>query len=306
VLGVRDTERDDSGRRLAMLIDADNTSPKHVPEMVEELTRYGALTVRRAYGDWTTNQLAGWKDRLLAHAISPIQQFAYTTGKNATDSALIIDAMDLLYSGNVEGFVIVSSDSDFTRLATRLKESGMKVYGVGQRKTPRPFVEACDQFTYLENLVDAPVVDKDATVPDATADGALESMIVKALNQTAKDDGWSSLGETGSYLLKSQPSFDPRSFGFGKLSDLISSLGYVDVKWSGDAPGRGQLWARPRQRGREPRATDAATGHSTGPATGTGRATKTSKAPRTGRTSKADTAATKETSRSTRAAAKKS
>jgi hypothetical protein len=245
---VPDSDDGGSGRRLAMLVDADNTSPKHLPEMVEELTRYGALTVRRAYGDWTTSQLGGWKDRLLAHAITPVQQFAYTTGKNATDSALIIDAMDLLYSGNVEGFVIVSSDSDFTRLATRLKESGMRVYGVGQRKTPRPFVEACDQFTYLENLVNEPVVDTAATRPDSTTDGGLESMLVKALNQTAKDDGWSSLGEIGSYLIKSQPSFDPRSFGFGKLSDLVSSLAYVDVKWSGDAPGRGQLWARPKQR----------------------------------------------------------
>ncbi|WP_310963551.1 NYN domain-containing protein [Nocardioides terrisoli] len=229
--------------RLAMLIDADNTSPKQVREMLEELARYGALTVRRAYGDWTTQQLAGWKDHLLAHAISPIQQFAYTTGKNATDSALIIDAMDLLYSGNVEGFVIVSSDSDFTRLATRLKESGMKVYGVGQRKTPKPFVEACDQFTYLENLTHEAAVD-----PTPAADGALESLVTKALNQTARDDGWSPLGEIGSYLIKSQPSFDSRSFGFGKLSDLVSSLGYVEVKWSGDAPGRGQLWARPKAR----------------------------------------------------------
>jgi uncharacterized protein (TIGR00288 family) len=235
-------------RRLAMLVDADNTSPKHVPEMIEELTRYGALTVRRAYGDWTTNQLAGWKDRLLAHAISPVQQFAYTTGKNATDSALIIDAMDLLYSRNVDGFVIVSSDSDFTRLATRLKESGMRVYGVGQRKTPKPFVEACDQFLYLENL-EAAAVDTDEE-PDEDAPstvGTLESLVIKALNRTAKDDGWSSLGELGSYLMKSQPSFDPRSFGFGKLSDLVASLPYVEVKWSGDAPGRGQMWAKPKQ-----------------------------------------------------------
>jgi hypothetical protein len=235
----------ESNRRLAMLIDADNTSPKHARQMIEELARYGILTVRRAYGDWTTQQLAGWKDQLLANAISPVQQFAYTTGKNSTDSALIIDAMDLLYSGNVDGFVIVSSDSDFTRLATRLKESGMRVYGVGQRKTPQPFVEACDQFTYLENLDQQPSTDQ----PPATAnDGMLQSMLTKALSQTAKDDGWSSLGEIGSYLIKSQPSFDPRSFGFGKLSDLVSSLAYVDVKWSGDAPGSGQLWARPKQR----------------------------------------------------------
>lgn len=242
-----------ANRRLAMLIDADNTSPKQVREMIEELARYGALTVRRAYGDWTTQQLSGWKDHLLAHAISPVQQFAYTTGKNSTDSALIIDAMDLLYSGNVGGFVIVSSDSDFTRLATRLKESGMKVYGVGQRKTPKPFVEACDQFTYLENLTHEP-----ASVSTPTADGALESLVSKALNQTARDDGWSRLDEIGSYLVKSQPSFDSRSFGFGKLSDLISSLGYVEVKWSGDAPGRGQLWVRPKGR-RRPAAAKTAT-----------------------------------------------
>jgi uncharacterized protein (TIGR00288 family) len=237
---------DADNRRLAMLIDADNTSPKHTAELVEELARYGALTVRRAYGDWTTNQLSGWKDRLLAHAISPVQQFAYTVGKNATDSALIIDAMDLLYSGNVDGFVLVSSDSDFTRLATRLKESGMRVYGVGQRKTPKPFVEACDQFTYLENLT-AESAGAEAADPEQATDSTLESMMIKALNQTAKDDGWSSLGEIGSYLIKSQPSFDARTYGYGKLSDLVSSLGYVEVKWSGDAPGRGQLWARPKQ-----------------------------------------------------------
>ncbi|HET7682438.1 MAG TPA: NYN domain-containing protein [Marmoricola sp.] len=234
----------ESNRRLAMLIDADNTSPKHARQMIEELARYGILTVRRAYGDWTTQQLAGWKDQLLANAISPVQQFAYTTGKNSTDSALIIDAMDLLYSHNVDGFVIVSSDSDFTRLATRLKESGMRVYGVGQRKTPQPFVEACDQFTYLENLDQQPSTDQ----PPATAnDGMLQSMLTKALSQTAKDDGWSSLGEIGSYLVKSQPSFDSRTYGFGKLSDLVSSLPYVEVKWSGDAPGKGGLWARPKQ-----------------------------------------------------------
>jgi hypothetical protein len=235
----------DANRRLAMLIDADNTSPKQARQLIEELARYGVLTVRRAYGDWTTQQLAGWKEQLLANAISPVQQFAYTTGKNSTDSGLIIDAMDLLYSGNVEGFVIVSSDSDFTRLATRLKESGMRVYGVGQRKTPQPFVEACDQFTYLENLDDQPTSDAS---PASADDGKLQSMVTKALAQTAKDDGWSSLGEIGSYLVKSQPSFDSRTYGFGKLSDLVSSLPYVEVKGVGDDPGRGGLWARPKQR----------------------------------------------------------
>lgn len=262
----------ESNRRLAVLIDADNTSPKLVRAMLEELAKYGALTVRRAYGDWTTQQLAGWKDQLLANAISPIQQFAYTTGKNATDSALIIDAMDLLYSGNVEGFVIVSSDSDFTRLATRLKESGMRVYGVGQRKTPQPFVEAVDQFTYLENLADEQVAD----ATPAASDEQLRAMMVKALDQTAKDDGWSSLGEIGSYLIKSQPSFDARTYGHRKLSDLVSSLDYVEVKWSGDAPGRGQLWARPkpkpsrRTRSGAARKSTSATETSSGSASSTG------------------------------------
>lgn len=239
-----------TNRRLAVLIDADNTSPKFVRQMFEELARYGSLTVRRAYGDWTTQQLNGWKDQLLSNAINPIQQFAYTTGKNATDSALIIDAMDLLYSGNVHGFVIVSSDSDFTRLATRLKESGMVVYGVGQQKTPKPFVEAVDQFIYLENLTDESVPAGEPSRPKTKPDSALQSMLTKALNQTAKEDGWSSLGEVGSYLVKSQPAFDSRTYGYGKLSDLVASLPYVEVKWSGDAPGKGGLWARPKGRGR--------------------------------------------------------
>lgn len=144
-----------SDPRLAVLIDADNVSPKHSADLFAELAGYGKLTVKRAYGDWTTDQLGGWKKRLHAHAISPMQQFAYTQGKNSSDSALIIDAMDLLYAGNLDGFVIVSSDSDFTRLATRLRESGMTVYGLGARKTPQAFRDACDQFVYLENLADA-------------------------------------------------------------------------------------------------------------------------------------------------------
>jgi uncharacterized LabA/DUF88 family protein len=245
---MTDESHTDSNRRLAMLIDADNTSPKHARAMIEELAKYGVITVRRAYGDWTTQNLSGWKDQLLANAISPIQQFGYTTGKNSTDSALIIDAMDLLYSGNVDGFVIVSSDSDFTRLATRLKESGMRVYGVGQRKTPQPFVEACDQFLYLENLQP----ESDDASPAQGDPNQLQSIMGKALSQTAKDDGWSSLGEIGSYLIKSQPSFDSRTYGYSKLSDLVSSLPYVEVSWSGDAPGKGGLWARPKQAKKRP------------------------------------------------------
>src|SRR4051812_41992800 len=143
---------DNASKRLAVLIDSDNTTARLTTELLAEIATYGTPTIKRAYGDWTTQQLAGWKEELLRHAIHPIQQFAYTRGKNATDSALIIDAMDLLYAGNVEGFVLVSSDSDFTRLATRLRESGMTVYGLGRRNTPEPFVAACDRFIYLDLL----------------------------------------------------------------------------------------------------------------------------------------------------------
>ena len=236
-------------RRLAMLVDADNTSPKHVPEMIEELTRYGALTVRRAYGDWTTSQLGGWKDRLLAHAISPVQQFAYTTGKNATDSALIIDAMDLLYSGNVEGFAIVSSDSDFTPLATRLRESGKRVIGVGQRKTPKAFVEACERFVFLEVLAgdggdggDGEQVKDDQPRP-------IQSVLIKALNKVDTDDeDWASLSTVASHLNRTDPSFDPRSYGFAKLSDLVKAQPFVETKTVTGQGGRGQLWLREKRR----------------------------------------------------------
>ena len=152
--------------RLAVLIDADNTTASLTTELLEEIAKYGTPTIKRAYGDWTTPQLAGWKEELLRHAIQPVQQFAYTRGKNSTDSALIIDAMDLLYAGNLEGFVIVSSDSDFTRLATRLRESGMTVYGLGRRNTPAPFVAACDRFIYLDLLSQEPQEPAQRASPD--------------------------------------------------------------------------------------------------------------------------------------------
>ena len=234
--------------RLAVLIDADNTSPKMTREMLEELAGYGTLTVKRAYGDWTTQQLAGWKEHLLAHAISPVQQFAYTTGKNSTDSALIIDAMDLLYSGNVDGFVIVSSDSDFTRLATRLRESAMKVFGVGQRKTPKAFVEACEKFVFLEVLGEQ---GQDPQAPEPENGGSLQSLLTKAVNKTARDDGWSPLGAVGSHLVRTDPSFDARTYGSAKLRDLVRSQAYLEFKTLGDTPGHGELWVR--LKGRAPR-----------------------------------------------------
>src|SRR3954454_7189950 len=228
--------------RLAVLIDADNTSAKLVKELFEELAGYGTITVRRAYGDWTNPHLSGWREVLLANAISPQQQFAYTTGKNATDSALIIDAMDLLYSGNVDGFAIVSSDSDFTPLATRLRESGRRVIGVGQSKTPKAFQEACEKFVFLEVLQGEP------PVPDASKDDqprAIQSVLTKALNKVdSDDDDWVSLAALGNHLNRTDPSFDARTYGFAKLGDLVKGQSFVETKTVTGASGRGQLWVR--------------------------------------------------------------
>src|SRR6478752_89740 len=232
----------DDTSRLAVLIDADNTSPKLIKEMFEELAGYGTLTVKRAYGDWTNQHLTGWKE----------QQFAYTSGKNATDSALIIDAMDLLYSGNVEGFAIVSSDSDFTPLATRLRESGRRVIGVGRRTTPKPFIEACERFVFLEVLSG----DSEATEPatESAKDDQprpVQSVLTKALNKVDTDDeDWASLSALGNHLNRTDPSFDARSYGFGKLSDLVKAQPFIESKTVTAPGGRGQLWVR--LKGRRP------------------------------------------------------
>ena len=249
----------DDTTRLAVLIDADNISAKVAKDVFEELAGYGTLTVKRAYGDWTTSQLAGWKDQLHAYAIAPMQQFAYTVGKNSTDSALIIDAMDLLYAGHLDGFVLVSSDSDFTRLATRLRESGMTVYGVGAKKTPHAFRDACDKFTFLEVLraapepvtvpeVSTPQEAAGASAPAADTKGNLESMLAKALNKTATDDDWSALGSLGSHLNRTDPSFDPRTYGFAKLGDLVKAQPFLETKSVSAPSGQGQLWVRLKRR----------------------------------------------------------
>ena len=233
--------------RLAVLIDSDNTSFKHAKDVLEEIAKYGTPTIKRAYGDWTTQQLVGWKDQMLRNAIQPIQQFAYTTGKNSTDSALIIDAMDLLYAGNVEGFVIVSSDSDFTRLATRLRESGMTVYGLGRRKTPEAFVSACDRFIYLDLLSQEPEPPAKAAAPgeeQAAPLPDLKQVLSTAISSTSKDDGWSNLGEVGSYLVKSHAAFDPRDYGYSKLGELVRAESYVEVKEEQGPTGPNQLWVR--------------------------------------------------------------
>ena len=231
-------------RRLAVLIDADNTSAKHCAALLEEIASYGTASVRRAYGDWTGTRLAGWKSELNAHAIQPMQQFGYTTGKNSTDSALIIDAMDLLYAGNLDGFVIVSSDSDFTRLATRLREAGKTVIGIGERKTPQAFVAACERFVYLELLGAGPADSQVASGEDKPPPPpALDRILTSAVDTTSQDDGWATLSSIGNHLVKNNPSFDPRLYGVSKLSLLVKAQPYLEVKQN-KAAGGGTSYVR--------------------------------------------------------------
>ncbi len=221
--------------RLAVLIDADNASASVAKELLEEVASYGRATVKRAFGDWTTQNLAGWKAQLHRHAIQPVQQFAYTTGKNSTDSAFIIDAMDLLYEGNLDGFCLVSSDSDFTRLATRLREAGKTVFGFGERKTPAPFIAACDKFTFLE-VLKKPVGDEAAARPLPGLPD-LRDLLSEAISETTRDSGWSRLSTVGSLLGKTHSSFDPRNYGFKKLSELVRAQTFVEVADKADATG---------------------------------------------------------------------
>ncbi|HMO62076.1 MAG TPA: NYN domain-containing protein [Ferruginibacter sp.] len=227
--------------RLAVLIDADNVPYSNVKGMMEEITKYGTPTFKRIYGDWTKPTVSGWKGVLLENAITPIQQYSYTSGKNSSDSALIIDAMDILYSGRVDGFCIISSDSDFTRLALRLREAGMKVFGIGQKKTPNPFIVACDKFIYLEVIASASdtaepeVPGKPASVK-APVKPTVEKinkrtiqLIATSIDDLADENGWAFLGEVGNLLLKKQPNFDPRNFGFPKLTALIRSLSQFET-----------------------------------------------------------------------------
>ncbi len=213
--------------KLAVLIDADNAQASVVQELLAEVSRYGTATIKRAYGDWTTDNLKSWKAVLHAQAIQPIQQFRYTTGKNATDSALIIDAMDVLHSGSVDGFCLVSSDSDFTRLATRIREAGLTVYGFGERKTPEPFVAACDKFVYTEILRTEVAQAPQAAVGDVAK---LRARMEEAIEFHAREDGWAALGGVGDHISKNLTDFDPRNYGFKKLSELARNLDYVEVK----------------------------------------------------------------------------
>lgn len=223
--------------KLAVLIDADNIPSAHVKEMMEEIAKYGNPTIKRIYGDWTKPNLAKWKNLLLENAITPIQQYGYTTGKNATDSAMIIDAMDILYSGKVGGFCLVSSDSDFTRLATRLREAGMKVIGMGEKKTPEPFIVACDKFIYIEILKgmskeEVPGVPADHNKKD-DADKItprILKLIATTIEDLGDDEGWAFLGDVGNLLQKKQPNFDSRNYGFSKLTPLIRSIERFEIE----------------------------------------------------------------------------
>ncbi len=223
--------------RIGVLIDADNAQSAVIGPLLTEIAKYGITSVKRAYGDWTTQRLRSWKEVLNEHAIQPIQQFAYTSGKNATDSAMIIDAMDLLYSERLQAFCLVSSDSDFTRLATRLRESGMTVYGVGEQKTPRAFVSACDRFVYSEILTDdsdSPDADEDGdserakpvpkkSTKDLRQDTRLVQLLRNAAASAADDDGWANLSVVGTYIANLSADFDPRNYGYAKLSVLINA-----------------------------------------------------------------------------------
>jgi len=237
--------------RLAVLIDADNVPYSNIKEMLEEIATYGTPTFKRIYADWTKPTVAGWKGVLLESAITPVQQYSYTTGKNATDSAMIIDAMDILYSGRVDGFCIVSSDSDFTRLAIRLREAGMKVFGIGEKKTPVPFISACDKFIYIEILkttaepkkavkktktkktakvkTPEPEPEKTTTEPIEKIDQDVIALIEDSISDLADEEGWTFLGDLGNLILKRQPDFDARNYGFKKLVPLIKSLNQFEI-----------------------------------------------------------------------------
>ncbi len=246
--------------KLAVLIDADNTQSAITEGLLAEVAKYGVASVKRIYGDWTTTNLKHWKERLLQYAVQPIQQFSYTTGKNATDSAMIIDAMDLLYTEKLDGFCIVSSDSDFTRLAARLREAGKLVLGFGERKTPKPFVAACDKFIYTDILRE-PEPEEEAPnakggeprkkappVQDFKMDKKLRTLLVAAVEDSADESGWAYLGPVGQYVANRQPEFDPRNYGYRKLAELIKSSGWFDIeeRSSPADPGK-QIYIRKRQ-----------------------------------------------------------
>jgi uncharacterized LabA/DUF88 family protein len=227
------TTATEGNARLAVLIDADNADSAIIEALLAEVAKYGVASVKRIYGDWTSTRLGKWKETLLPHSIQPMQQFAYTTGKNATDSAMIIDAMDLLHTDTFDGFCLVSSDSDFTRLASRIRESGKRVIGFGERKTPEPFVKACDQFIYNDIFRNPPdsggEVDTRSSAVELKRDAKLVNRIRTAIDAAAGEDGAANLGAVGSIIVKQEPEFDPRNYGYARLSDLVEAIGLFTV-----------------------------------------------------------------------------
>jgi uncharacterized LabA/DUF88 family protein len=238
-------------QRFAVLIDADNTSPRIAAGLFDEIAKFGEASVRRIYGDFSSSRLQSWTKILQKHAIDPYQQFAYTTGKNASDIALVIDAMDLLHSGRFDGFCLVSSDSDFTRLAARIRESGLIVYGFGQRKTPKPFVAACDKFIYVENLTypqetGQPTGPANKPRPRTSAaklkqNAALVNQLRKAVDAASDDDGWADLGAVGNIITKQQPDFDSRTYGYAKRSELIDATTLFDLERRSPGDGKPRI-----------------------------------------------------------------
>lgn len=238
---------EEKDKLLAVLIDADNISHRNIRNMLVEITRYGNPTIKRIYGDWTRSELAGWKNSLLIHALTPVQQYGYTTGKNSTDSAMIIDAMDILYSNAVDGFCLVSSDSDFTRLAVRLREAGKVVYGMGEKKTPVPFISACSKFIYIE-ILDQPESSTDSSTEEQSLIGDdskqdkdsnkvikkkepvvriskdIKRLLTSTIADISDDDGWTNLAALGTSIMKKQSDFDSRNYGFLKLSNMLKSM----------------------------------------------------------------------------------
>jgi uncharacterized LabA/DUF88 family protein len=237
------------GRRLAVLMDADNVSASVTAALMAEIANFGTATVRRIYGDWTTPNLQSWKQVLAEHSIVPIQQFRNTTGKNATDSAMIIDAMDLLHTGRFDGFCLVSSDSDFTRLASRIREQGVPVYGFGESKTPRPFITACDRFVFTDVLTGSTPGEttKRAPLKNLKGDTALVNLLRKVVDDSADETGWANLGEVGSRITKQEPDFDARNYGFPRLRSLIEKIDLFQLEERPGPQGHKHLWLRDKR-----------------------------------------------------------
>jgi hypothetical protein len=237
-------ENEPSQNRLAVLIDAENAQFSIIEGLLSEVAKYGVASVKRIYGDWTTPRLSGWKPVLLEHSIHPVQQFRYTVGKNATDSAMIIDAMDLLYTQRFDGFCLVSSDSDFTRLASRIREEGLLVYGFGEKKTPKAFVSACDKFIFTEVIRfqdDAEPALKPKKTNELKGDTKLVALLRSALDAASDESGWANLGAVGSNIVKQAPEFDPRNYGYNKLGELAAATRLFDVDERVQSDGQSRL-----------------------------------------------------------------